>query len=153
MRFATRFDAWLVAVLVAAALLSCGLLPGMRFLGPTRSAPVWPAVLTWFIWAFAPAATLPQYYETRPAGLFIRQGWRKVLIPYANLVEVQPVTSALSAPVFSTHRILVTSKEGERLIIAVAEEDRFLSEIGRRAPQLERRSFGLGPPLAPPSLL
>jgi hypothetical protein len=33
----------------------------------------------------------------------------------------------------------------------VAEDDRFLAEVAKRCPQLERRNFGLGVPLAPPS--
>jgi hypothetical protein len=132
MRFATRFDRWLVVLLVFAALLSCGAVPYLL--------PVWLAVLS---------MTLPQYYEVRDNGLFIRQGWRKILIPYASLIELQSVTNSMSAAVFSSQRILIVTKEGRRILIAVAEDDRFLEEVSRRAPQLERKAFGLGLPFAP----
>jgi hypothetical protein len=136
MRFATRFDRWLVVLLVIAALVSCGAIPYLL--------PVWLAVLS---------MTLPQYYEVRDNGLFIRQGWRKILIPYASLIELQSVTNSMSAAVFSSQRILIVTREGRRILIAVAEDDRFLEEVSRRAPQLERKAFGLGLPLAPPTFV
>ena len=49
---------------------------------------------------------LPQYYEVRTDGLFIRQGWRKALVRYADLVEPQSTTGARIAGVFSIDRIL-----------------------------------------------
>jgi hypothetical protein len=51
------------------------------------------------IWPFVLVNMLPQYYEVRADGLFIRQGWRKVLVPYAYLAELQSTTDARSARV------------------------------------------------------
>jgi len=136
MRFATRFDRWLVVLLVVAALVSCGAVPYLL--------PVWLAVLS---------TMLPQYYEVREDGLFIRQGWRKTLIPYGSLSELRSVTNSMSAAVFSSQRILIVTSEGRRILIAVAEDDRFLEEVARRAPQLERKAFGLALPFAPASFV
>jgi len=136
MRFATRFDRWLVVLLVVAALVSCGAVPYL--------VPIWLAVLS---------TMLPQYYEVRESGLFIRQGWQEILIPYASLIELQSVTNSMSAAVFSSQRILVVTSEGRRVLIAVAEDDRFLEEVARRAPQLERKAYGLGVPFAPPTFV
>jgi hypothetical protein len=154
MRFATRYDRWLVALLVLAGSASCVVLPWVRFYAPSdHPGPPWMAFIAWPIWILALAATLPQYYELRDDALFIRQGWRRILAPYGALLEVQSVTSAMSAAVFSTQRLLVVSNDGRQILIAVADEDRFMSELARRAPQLERKAFGLGVSMAPHTIL
>jgi len=84
-------------------------------------------------------------------GLFLRQGWRRILIPYASLVELQCMTDSRSAGVFSTQRILVVTAEGKRYLIAVADEEGFLEAVAARCPQLEKRGFGLAVPMAPMS--
>lgn len=154
MRFATRYDRWLVVMLVFAALASCGIFPALRFIAPaSRPGPVWLSFVAWPIWGIVLATTLPQYYEVREDGLFIRQGWRRILLPYDSLMELQSVSSSLSAAVYSTQRILIVTRESARILIAVADEDRFLAEVARRAPQLERRPYGLGLPFAPPTVV
>jgi len=136
MRFATRYDRWLVVLLAVAALVSCAAVPYVLLL-----------------WLVVLSAMLPQYYDVREDGLFIRQGWRRYLLPYPSLIELQSVTNSMSASVFSSQRILIVTKEGRRVLIAVAEDDRFLEEVARRAPHLERRAFGLGLPFAPPTFV
>ena len=64
----------------------------------TNLMPLWCVALLWLYWALVLSYTLPQYYEVRPEGLFIRRGWRKVLIPYAGLVGIQAVTNRRNGP-------------------------------------------------------
>lgn len=149
MRFETRFDRWLVVLLILGAIVSGAVLPAIRFLAADAyRASHWLSFAPLVIWIVVLASTLPQYYEVRDDGLFIRQGWRKSLIPYASLEEVQAVSDARSAGVFSTYRILVVTRK-RNFVIAVAEEERFLAELFDRSPQLKRRavasrtSFGL----------
>ena len=92
---------------------------------------------------FVLAFILPQYYEVREDGLFIRQGWKKALLPYSALRELEAVNSAISARVFSTHRLQITAVPGGEFLIAVAEQERFLDEVARHAQQLEQRPTGL----------
>jgi len=154
MRFETRFDGWLVAVLILAAVISCGYLPALHFLAPdTRPEPPWVSFGPLVIWLIVLPCMLPQYYVVREDGLFIRQGWRKVLLSYESLIEVQPVQNSMSAAVFSTSRILIVTQAGKRFLIAVAEQERFLDEVSKRCSQLERRSGGFGMPLSPPSFV
>jgi membrane protein YdbS with pleckstrin-like domain len=145
MRFQTKLDLWLVIVLVVAALASLGLpwiLPaGGAYRHP---APLWVRYAAWLVWAYVLLATLPQYYEVRPEGLFIRQGVRKALIPYDALLEVQPRTDARSAGVYSLDRVQVVTQGRGTFVIAPREQNRFLEELARRAPQLGRKGFGLG---------
>jgi hypothetical protein len=145
MRFETRYDRWLVVLLVVAATATCVFLPVLAFLDSGRQPRALPvAFAPWAIWLFVIACTLPQYYEVREDGLFLRQGWRRRLIPYASLVEIQSIVDSRSAAVFSSQRMLLVTRENRRFLIAVAEEERFLTEISKRCPLLERKSFGLG---------
>jgi hypothetical protein len=150
MRFQTRYDRWLVVVIVLTIVLTCGILPALRIFAPgSNPPPLWVALLPVAIWLVVIPCTLPQYYEVREDGLFLRQGWRKRLIPYGSLVEVQEMSDTRSAGVFSWDRILVVTREGKRFLIAVEEEERFMTEVAKRCPQLERKPFGLSVPLYP----
>ncbi len=137
MRFATRFDRWLVAL--SGCCLSAWPPPQVRSsadrdAGSPSGSRLATVFLPWVIWAIVLPCMLPQYYEVRESGLFIRQGWRKILIPYGSLSELRSVSDSRSAAVFSTQRILVGTAEGKRYIIAVAEEERFRTEVYKRLP-------------------
>jgi hypothetical protein len=154
MRFRTRFDRSLVIGMTAAAVLTCITLPAMRFLAPgDHPAPPWLVFLPLPVWAAVIVSTLPQYYEVRKDGLFLRQGWRRVFIPYAQLAGIQPSSNSQGAAVFSTERIVILTRDGRRHLIAVAEEDKFIDEVAKHCPQLERRGFGLGSPFSQNTLI
>jgi hypothetical protein len=108
-----------------------------------HGVPVWIFFFGPVIYLIAFSATLPQYYELREEGLFIRQGWHQTLLPYSALSELCTADGIISAPVFSTHRLQVTAAGGGLFLIAVAEQERFLAEVARRAPQLEEWPSGL----------
>ena len=144
MRFETRCDAWLVVVLCAVALLMVVTPAGLYLSHAVRGAQMWLFLVGPAIFAFALAATFPQYYELRDDGMFIRQGWKRALLGYGSLRELRAETGVLSAPVLSTHRVYVTVVPGGEWVLAVADEERFLSEVRRRAPQLQRVSGGHG---------
>ena len=81
MRFKTKFDRWLVIVLVVAACASLSLPASLLKPGPHPTPQIVAACFVPVIWFIVLSGTLPQYYELRTDGLFIRQGWRKSLIP------------------------------------------------------------------------
>jgi len=144
-RFETRFDRWLVVLVVLASIVTCVGLPLLAFLKPGGHAPpVWVPILPPVLWLIVLSSTLPQYYEVREDGLFIRQGWRKIFIAYPALAGIESTTDTRSSVVFSSDRLLVSTRDGKRYLIAVVEDDRFISEIGRRSPHLAPREFGLG---------
>jgi hypothetical protein len=143
MRFETRYDKWLAGVLIATGLIIFGLPVALYFNLSAHGQPVWPLFFGPAVFVFVLSATLPQYYELREDGLFIRQGWKKALLPYSALCELRTVNSVFSAPVFSTHRLQVTAVPGGLFLIAVAEQKQFLSEVALRAPQLEQWPSGL----------
>jgi len=143
MRFKTRYDTWLVTLLAAIGLILLGLPLALYSTLAAHGQPIWPLLPGPVIYLLVFSATLPQYYEVREEGLYIRQGWKGTLLPYPAISEVRVWNSALSAAVFSTHRLKVTAAPGGSFVIAVAEQERFLSEIARRSPQLEQSSSGL----------
>jgi hypothetical protein len=154
MRFETKYDTWLVIVLGLASTLTCVVLPVVRIVAPgSHPGPLWLTLMPVVLWLIVITCTLPQYYELRANGLFIRQGWKKSLIPYASLVELQPVSDSRSAGVFSTDRILLSTLAGRQFVIAVEQEARFIAEVSKRCPQLERRPSGFGIALSPPSVV
>jgi hypothetical protein len=153
MRFETRYDKWLVGVLVAIGLILFSVPVLLHFQLAQHGPPIWIFFFGPVIYFIAISATLPQYYEVREEGLFIRQGWHKALLPYSALCELSAADGVLSAPVFSTHRLEVSAAPGGQFLIAVAEQERFLAEVARRAPQLERWPSGLKSPGGKPSWL
>lgn len=153
MRFETRFDRWLVVFLMVSFLATCFVIPTLIFLAPGSAlAARCLAFAPLLIWLIVLPNTLPQYYEVREDGLFVRQGWRKSLLPYASLVELQRMSDARSAAVYSTRRILIVTKESQQFLIAVADEARFLTEVAGRCSHLQKRPFGFGLPLSAPTI-
>lgn len=139
MRYRMKVDRWLAVLLLAGAAVSLGA-TGADFV---RGGNRWLAPLVWMVWAVALGSMLPQHYELRPDGLFIRQGWRRKLIPYAALVELRPVTDGRSAAVLSLDRVQVTTRGYGDWLIAPAAQRAFLDQLAGLAPHLERRGFGL----------
>jgi hypothetical protein len=153
MRFATKFDRWLVILLIGVAVLTVPL-PILGFLtNPAATGSRLRAILAPLIWLVFLRCTLPQYYEVRADCLFIRQGWRKISLPYASLVALQPVTDYSSAPVFSTDRLVVTTRENTWFSIAPALQREFIEAVAARCPQLEHNDFGLALPPAGPATI
>ena len=143
MRFATKYDWWIVLGLCVA--------PAFSSVAVFRQKPHWDAggaITIFMLWLAAMSACWPQYYRTRGDAFFIRQGWRKITIPYAQLTAVMASSDARSAAVFSTDRVLVETSAGKRYIIAPADQPGFFAEIAARAPQLEPCAGGLHLPLA-----
>jgi hypothetical protein len=75
---------------------------------------------------------LPQYYEIRKDGLFIRQGWSKSLIPYKSIRSATSIDSLVSAPLFSSSRVVVESQDQGSFLIAPVERERFVDLLKAR---------------------
>jgi hypothetical protein len=153
MRFATKFDRGIVWLLLPAAVFTGVVLPILRLLHiGAHPAPLPIALFPIPIWLFALAATLPQYYEVRGDGLFIRQGWRRVLVPYPSLAELKGGFDSRSAGVYSMDRVVIVTRENRRYIIAPADQQGFLDAVAQCTPHLERRGSGLAVPFASTTL-
>jgi hypothetical protein len=155
MRFETRYDCSIVVILSVVALLVGVVLPALRILAPRdHPAPLWLAFMPLAVCLIIVCSALPQYYEIRQNGLFLRIGWRRVLIPFDSLAEVRCNSDTRGFGIaFSSDRMLVATKEGDRFLIAVADEGRFLAELSKRCQHLKQQPFALHIPLSPPSVV
>jgi hypothetical protein len=151
MRFKTKFDWWIVTALLGGAFATL-VLPWVNTARASdyhHPVPLAIKLLFPVIWMVVLICTLPQYYEVRADGLFIRQGWRHALIPYADLVELSATTDSRSAGVFSMDRLTVMARDSRTFIIAPDDQPGFIDAVQQRCPQLERKGFGLALPFAP----
>jgi hypothetical protein len=106
----------------------------------------------WFpiLWAFSLAMRcfleFREYYETRPSGLFLQQEWKRVLIPYATIDKLLPVSRTHNwlHGRLSRNCILVMPKSGKAFTISVAEKEKFLAELAEKCPQLEEKETDFG---------
>lgn len=149
MRFATKFDGLIVFGLIVGGALSVGL-PMRAWLLHRLPAAIPLGICA--VWAYVLLSTLPQYYEVRDDGLFLRLGVaRRVLIPYSSLVELLPDTSARSAGVFSFDRIQIATAS-RTYIIAPEDPAGFLNAVALRTPHLGRKGSGLAPQWTSPAI-
>jgi hypothetical protein len=102
-------------------------------------SPRWILSAQMVCWMLVLACSLPGYCEFRENGLLFRRGGRKILIPYASLVELKPRPDA--------YGVLVVTDGGKRVPIPVAETPRFLREAYRRLPRLKPASESPSSPL------
>lgn len=151
MRFKTKFDRWIVCLLISLMVFAIAPIAFLVLTG-SRSVPLvlvlTPAVLGLYVLANG----LPQYYEIRADGLFIRQGWRKRLFPYEAIVRCEATLHAQAGPIFSRDQIVIVTGDGQRMIIAPAEQERFLRELREHCPRLEQKAYGIGMPLSTTSI-
>jgi hypothetical protein len=105
------------------------------FLGSHGPASRWIAVFQVVCSLLLVLSNLPSYCEFQETCLVLRQGWRKKFsIPYASVTEVEGEPPPASE--FARGRVLVSTSDGKRLVISVAEKARFVREALRRCPQL-----------------
>jgi hypothetical protein len=99
---------------------------------------IWLSLLTFILlyWNF------PHYYEVRESGLFLRQGSNMNLIPYESIYEVLPISPSLDS--FWPNRISIMLMDGKEHVIAVADKERFLTEVFKKCPRLEHKGASFG---------
>jgi hypothetical protein len=87
--------------------------------------------------------SIPEYYEVRENGLFVRQGWKKKLIPYTTIDSLLPLAPAIRwfPP---ANRILVILAKGVSFVVAPSDKERFLAEVSIRCPKLEKMETDFG---------
>ena len=135
--FQTKVDPW-VGITVAIAALFTLVAPVVFILSSmvSRQPVDWTLLIPVGAWIIVLAATLPQYYELRADGLFIRQGWRRSLVAYDALVSAEAVDSTLSSGVYSTERIRIGTEGAASYLIAPRDGSLFLRELAQRAPRI-----------------
>ncbi|HPT25949.1 MAG TPA: PH domain-containing protein [Bryobacteraceae bacterium] len=132
-----KIDRWLAILLGIAALLTF-IVPSVNLVKALmrHDAPSLHAVFCVAAWIVALAASLPQYYVLEDEGVLVRQGWRKVFIPYPLLQAAKSVHQSWSAAVYSVDRILLTTCDGHEHLIAPKDGPGFMRELMSRSPHI-----------------
>jgi hypothetical protein len=97
-------------------------------------------IIAWAVWVMMLAAMLPQYYEVREDGLFLRLRWKTRLIPYASLVGLSDRPNRTNTLRAEVNLVRVTTNTGEIYTFGVEEKDRFLNELSKHCAQVARTS-------------
>ncbi len=136
MRFSSRIDFWLWAVLVftlgagAFALWSAGLRGSAAAVTTTLVAcALAPALLLWLTWA--------THYELVEHDLLVRSGPFRWRVPLAQIRSVVPSRSVVSAPALSLDRLRIDYGRASSILISPRDKLRFLSELQRRCPGID----------------
>jgi hypothetical protein len=128
MEFRSKVDAWLVLVLVAAAvaaLVTAGAAlrqaSGMALLAPVGVVAVGAALPIWILASTA--------YVVESGTLRIRSGpftWR---IPVSSITSIKPTSSPLSSPALSLKRLRVEYGTGKSILVSPADQQAFIRAI------------------------
>ena len=138
-RFASKRDAWLVAVLWIASLVDFAV-AGWLLLG-SEPAPAFVAPLLLVAGVFQLHVLYAIDYSFEPDALRIRASFFRWRVPLAAIDSVEPTRNPLSSPASSLDRLLI--RYGRRRIM-ISPEDKagFLRALAARAPQLELSGEG-----------
>ena len=133
MRFSSRIDLWLWAVLAftlgagAFALWSTGLRGSAAAVTTTLVAcALAPALLLWLA-----SAT---HYELAERDLLVCSGPLRWRVPLAQIRSVVPSRSLVSAPALSLDRLRIDYGQASSILISPRDRLRFLLELQRRCP-------------------
>jgi hypothetical protein len=123
-----KIDWWIAAAIVLA--ISVLLLGGNYWIAG-------PVLLVLLLCAY------PQSYVTAPAGLLIRGGlWRR-LIPYQVITFVGPISDDRGNLVLSADRVRIQYGLASELLIAPADPHAFFADIAAHTPHLIKRGYKL----------
>ena len=130
-RFASKVDAWLLATLVVTAGLSLWAI-GLVW---TRTSSANAVVLTALIGL--PGVVLPLWllatsYELTSEELLVRSGPFRWRVPLAQVRDVVPSRSWLSAPALSLDRLRIDYARTSSLMISPKDKQHFIAELDAR---------------------
>jgi hypothetical protein len=137
MKFISRKDTWLTAIIWTCVLMviGSGLLPfflegeiGMA--GSIANVFFSAAVSVFLLWIW-----YVTYYELRPTALFIRCGPITRTVPYDSITSAKPIRSLLSSMATSIHRIEVRYGPWQSVHVSPLDQEEFLAELKRRCPR------------------
>lgn len=131
MRFRSKIDVWLIAVLAGSGLLAVlACVPALQQEGVVALpviAIVLLSVLAFPLWLLAQT-----YYEFQDDILLVRSGPFKWRVPLSQVHDVQPTRSILSSPALSLDRLRIDYGSGGCILVSPADKAGFLGEINAR---------------------
>lgn len=135
MIYKAKIDWWIGASILAGLAIPTALVVFLRIWN-YGALPLCIALLV-FGWC------IPQSYEAGEKALIIHSGFYfRRDIPYDTITALRHSTDSRSAMALSLDRIEIEYTKG-KLLIAPKEQEAFMEELSRKAPQLSRKGFDL----------
>lgn len=139
-KYRSKVDAWLAAVLVGAFLLTLRVLLFDVVLAGAFATSRWTVVFEVVIWGGVLSLLFPLYYEITPSALLVRNGWMRREIPLSSIQRVFPTHNPLAAASLSLDRLKIEYTQGRRpgyVLISPRDTSSFLPDLMYRAGGLE----------------
>jgi membrane protein YdbS with pleckstrin-like domain len=143
LRYRTKVDTWLVAVLAGALMLPIAI-GVVGYLQTGASAAMWlPLGIAGLVVIIVCLLAVPTYYEVTPDRLLICSGFLRWEVPRADIVSITPTTNPLSSPAWSLDRLEITwTRQGSvrSILISPQRREEFLREMQAEDDDQLRRS-------------
>lgn len=123
LRFKSKVDLWLAAVVGVAVVTMIGAAIGAAF-----ATGVWGVLLILVPVALIILVSAPVSYTLGQASLVVRSGIIKWEIAYTDIANVRPTRSPLSSPAWSLDRLEISFKR-TTLLISPVDRETFLQEL------------------------
>jgi membrane protein YdbS with pleckstrin-like domain len=139
-RYRSKVDAWLAAVLLGAFLITLMAMSFVVVLLGAFATAWWIVVFVLVIWGFVLSLLFPLYYEITASTLLVRSGWIRRQIPLSSIQRVFPTNNPLSAPALSLDRLQVEYTQGSLprfVLISPRDKPSFLRDLADHAGDLE----------------
>ena len=142
-RYHSKKDAWLIAIIVIAFLISLSSLiltlitPGALQQGGWVSV-----VVVVVVWVFVGSLIWPLYYEITPSALVVRGGLLHWEIPLSSIQQVLPSHNMLASPALSLDRLRIEYTQNGKtrfMLISPKNKSSFLRDLAQNAEKLELR--------------
>ena len=136
MRFSSKIDLWLWAVLVF-TLGACAVAVGTASARGLALSMVPMLVVCVFTLGLPAWIVLGTRYEFAERDLLIRSGPFRWRVPLEQIRAITPSRSVLSAPALSLDRLRITYGRTGSILISPRDKLQFLLELQRRCPGIE----------------
>jgi Bacterial PH domain len=146
-RYKSKKDAWLIAIIAVAFLISLiSLVLTLITPGALQQGGWVSVVVIVVVWAFVGSLIWPLYYEITPSELVVRSGFLHWEIPLSSIQRVQPSHNMLSSPALSLNRLRIEYiRNGKTRFMLISPKDKpgFLWDLAQNAVGLEQRDDGI----------
>jgi len=146
-RYPSKKDAWIIAVLAIAFLISLlSLLVTIIIPGALQQGGWVSIVVVVAVWVVVGSFIWPLYYEITQSALLVRSGLLRWQIALDSIQQVSPTRNMLSSPALSLDRLRVEySQNGKERYILISPKDKpgFLRDLAQYAGGLEVRGDGI----------
>lgn len=135
MRYRSKIDWWLAAIIVSLPLVLLVLAAALVLVGETEAALGIGLALLAVIGVYV-AVVWPVEYILEADALVVRFGLVRSRIPYSSIRSVRATRIPIASPALSLDRLAIDASRGLPVIIAPADRERFVAELAARAPQI-----------------